>query len=458
MSRTKLIEAVSLAMVLITMITSDQLPIYASPTTEDDGYTYPDDATEEEKEEIDEREQEAWEDAGRPGDTDNDDNDSGDDGEQIFTCSDGSTVTGDEECPSTGPNPYCDKVGPNYRGSCHDRKDYSESTGLYPCNDGTQKTDWRDCKDATDSNNDDNNNKRIITSSGVQAPTPAPITAENSYCYDAGSEENGDPFVSVLYQNCLKANWGEVYYQGMIDGCMERGGNVGGNSKEDCERWYGLSIAPHPVDRGGDKPTEDIACLYDTSLPQCTPVDGKCRDGYNMNEDGRCFPEHSRCPNGYHGHEDDESGECISNNTPCSQGYVMTVMDNGGFNCEQKRQKAIVINSSNTTTTGTITPLPDSTTESSAADASNCKLDGSVDGIQQIFDTAKYQACKLHTHNDKIYYDGFVTGCMNVGNTKLICEAVANSNILNINTQNPQTPAATTIPQSSQAIQPAAIN
>jgi hypothetical protein len=48
---------------------------------EDDGYVYPDDATEEEKKEIDEQEREAWEDAGRPGeikdngDDDNDDND-----------------------------------------------------------------------------------------------------------------------------------------------------------------------------------------------------------------------------------------------------------------------------------------------------------------------------------------------------------------------------------------------
>jgi hypothetical protein len=152
MSIIKLITTVSLAVALITLITSHQQSIYASPTTEDDGYTYPVDATEEEKEEIDEQEQEAWEDAGRPGevddnddDNDDDDNgDNGDNGEQIFTCSDGSTVTGDEECSSTGPNPYCDKVGPNYRGSCHDRKDYSETTGLYHCNDGTQKSDWRE--------------------------------------------------------------------------------------------------------------------------------------------------------------------------------------------------------------------------------------------------------------------------------------------------------------------------
>lgn len=151
--RVKLITIAGFLIAIVAMTIPNQPLIYASPTTEDDGYTYPEGATEEEKEEIDEREQEAWEDAGRPGEIDdddnNDDNGDGDDEQQIFTCSDWSTVSRDEECPSTGPNPYCDQVGSNYRGVCHDRKDYSESTGLYPCNDGTQKTDWRDCKDAT---------------------------------------------------------------------------------------------------------------------------------------------------------------------------------------------------------------------------------------------------------------------------------------------------------------------
>jgi hypothetical protein len=41
-----------------------------SPLSASTGYTYPDDASEEEKQEIDEIEQEAWEDAGRPGEID----------------------------------------------------------------------------------------------------------------------------------------------------------------------------------------------------------------------------------------------------------------------------------------------------------------------------------------------------------------------------------------------------
>ena len=49
------------------------------------------------------------------------------------------------------PLPYCDIMNkdPNWSGSCHDRKDWDEITGLYPCNDGTQKADWKDCADAT---------------------------------------------------------------------------------------------------------------------------------------------------------------------------------------------------------------------------------------------------------------------------------------------------------------------
>jgi hypothetical protein len=128
MNRNELIATVGLAVITITMMTSNQVSLHASSTTEDDGYTYPDDASEEEKKEIDEREQEAWEDAGRPGERDDDDND------------------------DDGPNPYCDLVPDNYQGACHDRLDYYESgpkSGLYPCNDGTDKADWRDCKDAT---------------------------------------------------------------------------------------------------------------------------------------------------------------------------------------------------------------------------------------------------------------------------------------------------------------------
>ena len=43
--------------------------------------------------------------------------------------------------------PYCDTPA-GKDGSCFDRKDFDQKTGLYPCNDGTQKKDPKDCKDA----------------------------------------------------------------------------------------------------------------------------------------------------------------------------------------------------------------------------------------------------------------------------------------------------------------------
>jgi hypothetical protein len=48
----------------------------------------------------------------------------------------------------TKPLPYCHKVPDDYQGACHDILDYDEDTGLYPCNDGTQEEDWKDCPDA----------------------------------------------------------------------------------------------------------------------------------------------------------------------------------------------------------------------------------------------------------------------------------------------------------------------
>jgi hypothetical protein len=89
-------------------------------TTEDDGYTYPKNATETEKAKIDSQERYVWEEAGRPGEI-------------------------------QYANPYCDLLSAEQRSNitCHDRKDASDITGLYTCNDGTHEEDWRDCKDVS---------------------------------------------------------------------------------------------------------------------------------------------------------------------------------------------------------------------------------------------------------------------------------------------------------------------
>ena len=74
--------------------------------------------------------------------------------DQIFTCSvDGSTVTGDEKCSDADkPNPYCDTPAGKAASSCHDRFDTDEN-GIATCNDGTDKKDPLDCKDATENKN-----------------------------------------------------------------------------------------------------------------------------------------------------------------------------------------------------------------------------------------------------------------------------------------------------------------
>ena len=81
------------------MITSNQPSIYASPTTEDDGWTEGD--YEGSQEEQEEQAQEDWEDAGRPGETDDDDNENNDDSDNddgLVECEDGSLVETEELC------------------------------------------------------------------------------------------------------------------------------------------------------------------------------------------------------------------------------------------------------------------------------------------------------------------------------------------------------------------------
>ena len=128
------------------------------------------------------------------------------------------------------PLPYCDLIPRGTQEySCHDRRDYDDITGLYPCNDGTQKEHFLDCPDVSG------------------------------------------------------ADYEEFKNQPPIDPCL----------------------------------------LDPDNSPTCPPpVDGKCPEGYAMNESGKCFPRHERCPTGYHSHEDDESGRCIPDSTPCDEGYT----------------------------------------------------------------------------------------------------------------------------------------
>jgi hypothetical protein len=205
--------------------------------------------------------------------------------------------------------------------------------------------------------------------------------------------------------------------------------------------------APGPV----PAPAHDNDCLSDPSLPKCASVGGECPDGFGMNDDEQCFPNHDKCPNGSHSHEDDESGRCIPDKTPCEDGYVMNDnkncvnksfcekhpkasecksksdhksgndkesdgnnnRDNGGSNEHKTIQSAIASASANATVT-----------VNTVNGTYVCQLEGIAAGTHQAFDMLKYQACGAQANGQKAYYDGFVQQCMQVGNSKQICEAV----------------------------------
>ena len=80
---------------------------------------------------------------------------------------------------------------------------------------------------------------------------------------------------------------------------------------------------------GSNNETEgpDGDCLYNASLPKCDPDnDGNCPDGFNLNEDGNCFPDHHEtgCPEGSHGVDDDETGQCYKDDeVDCPDGMEL---------------------------------------------------------------------------------------------------------------------------------------
>ena len=83
-----------------------------------------------------------------------------------------------------------------------------------------------------------------------------------------------------------------------IDPCIED------PTAEGCEP-PGL-ITPPP--RVPEPPDDD--CIYNPSLPKCAPIDGKCPEGFAMNEAGQCYPR-KPCPPGFERRDNDETGACL---------------------------------------------------------------------------------------------------------------------------------------------------
>ncbi|MGH9954000.1 MAG: hypothetical protein ACRD5J_20485 [Nitrososphaeraceae archaeon] len=109
--------------------------------------------------------------------------------------------------------------------------------------------------------------------------------------------------------------------------------------------------------------------------------------------------------------------ECL-----CGKG---THLEDGKCVPNKNRNDGSTSTSSSSSTTITI----------NAAEAYNCKLDGSADGIQQKFNSIKYQACGLYPNGQLAYTDGFATGCTQVGNSEQLCQAFVHSSILNMKSQ-----------------------
>ena len=86
----------------------------------------------------------------------------------------------------------------------------------------------------------------------------------------------------------------------------------------DCEGPCPEEPGPPPNEEGPDQD-----CLFNPSLPKCASDNGECPPDFFQNEDGNCVPSHPNgCPEGYHSHEDDETGQCIPDDVPCQPGYT----------------------------------------------------------------------------------------------------------------------------------------
>jgi hypothetical protein len=88
-----------------------------------------------------------WCDPGEVGNGCGDGSNDNDDDEKTANCG-GEACTPTEKEDSTLDEPYCDELQPESgfrEQSCWDRKDYDQDTGLYPCRDGSEEKDWRDC-------------------------------------------------------------------------------------------------------------------------------------------------------------------------------------------------------------------------------------------------------------------------------------------------------------------------
>jgi hypothetical protein len=149
---------------------------------------------------------------------------------------------------------------------------------------------------------------------------PAASSGLNVY---SQSNETGSPsenVVQTIPENPPEENVGIAEDEELVSENTLTSGSDGNNDNQNTVNE--TSQKEEIAEPSNSQPDGD--CLFDPSLPKCAPDEnGKCPDGFAMNGDGQCFPRHDRCPEGYHSHEDDESGKCIPDDVPCDPGYIM---------------------------------------------------------------------------------------------------------------------------------------
>jgi len=140
-------------------------------------------------------------------------------------------------------------------------------------------------------------------------------------------------YMGQMYVYCLTTPVSGILYglngQPEVNVDVNVDSNDGSNNDNHKKHHDGKD---HDKTKGGGGPDGD--CLFNASLPKCDPdKDGNCPKDFNLNEDGNCFPDHSDggCPEGTHGVDDDETGQCYDNDEhECPSG---TVLNEEGNNC-----------------------------------------------------------------------------------------------------------------------------
>ncbi|MGH9926622.1 MAG: hypothetical protein ACREAS_08165 [Nitrososphaera sp.] len=99
------------------------------------------------------------------------------------------------------------------------------------------------------------------------------------------------------------------------------------------EDGYTLSQSSRPAINPDFDPDE--SCLFDVFQVQCIPgSQQECSEDFGNNDDYTCFPLDENgdwtCPEGYHGTDDDETGQCYPNDEGCQYDDSILLTDRPG--------------------------------------------------------------------------------------------------------------------------------